>query len=163
MLKRADGLEEALNNPAPETVKPEKSGTDKTRKSVYIYIATLFLVVLLFTLLSYFIQQRNNSELSSLNESYATAQQNIENLQDTNLQLKSENDTDKAQITQLQSQLDDMKKQLSDLQQQWQTDVQNVKNSDQAAYTTLQEQYNALMEQYTALAKKYGVKVKTND
>jgi DNA repair exonuclease SbcCD ATPase subunit len=168
MVRRAEGIAqspvdvEALDETTPEEVL-KKVGTEKTRKSVYIYIATLFLVVLLFTLLSYFIQQRNNSEISSMNEKYATAQQNIENLQDTNLQLQSESDADKKQIADLQTQISGLEKQLSDMQQQWQADVQNVRDSDQAAYSTLQQQYNELQEQYRALAKKYGIKVKIDD
>lgn len=68
--------------------KQGRSQKEKSKKSVYIYIAALFIVVLLFILLSYFIQQRNNSALQSLNEDKATAQQNIQDLQITDSSFK---------------------------------------------------------------------------
>ena len=168
MVKRADGLTQ-FNAPAeaaggvPEDSAKQDAAraetSEKSRKSVYMYIATLFLVVLLFTLLSYFVQQRNNSEIGSLHEKYATAEQNIENLQTTNLQLQSESDTDKKQINELQGQMEDLNKQITDIRQQWQDDVQSIQVSDQAAYNALLEKYNALQEKYTELAKKNGIMV----
>lgn len=68
--------------------KQGRSQKEKSKKSVYIYIAALFIVVLLFILLSYFIQQRNNSALQSLNADKATAQQNIQDLQITDSSFK---------------------------------------------------------------------------
>lgn len=55
----------------------QQEAIDKTRlkKSVYIYIAVLFGFVLLFILLSFFVQQRNNAVPHFLNEKTITAQQ----------------------------------------------------------------------------------------
>ncbi|SHH79001.1 hypothetical protein SAMN02745823_01040 [Sporobacter termitidis DSM 10068] len=156
MVKRSDGLAEALSEMPPEPAAQDKARTEKSKKSVYVYIAALFLVVVLFTLLSYFMQQRNNSEISSLNEKNASAQLNIENLQSTNLQLKSESDTDKKQISDLQSQVDDLEKQIEDIKQQWQNDVQSVKDADQAAYNDLQAKYNELVEKSGSKGKTHG-------
>lgn len=139
----------------PQTKKPDgddKQGhakKEKSKKAVYIYIATLFGVVLISILLSYFVQLRNNSEISSLYEKNATAQQNIENLQNANLQLQKDNDSYKEMVAALSDQINEMKQQL-------QSDVQAVTEQDKA-------KYNELVSKYNALAKKYGVKVITND
>ncbi|UOO37682.1 hypothetical protein IZU99_10705 [Oscillospiraceae bacterium CM] len=112
MNKRAEGMPEAQ---AAGPVKPEKPGTnrkEKSKRSVIIYIATLFIVVFLFILLSYFVQQRNNSQISTLSERNATAQQNIENLQQENLQLKSDNTAFQERIANLEAQVADLQNQL---------------------------------------------------
>ena len=175
MIKRAEGLaispaqgpahaEPAGTTPAEEAkqaaARAERSA--KSRKSVYIYIATLFLVVLLFTLLSYFVQQRNNSEISTLHQKNASAQMNIEDLQNANKQLKQEKEAGETQISALQGQLDDLKKQLDDARRQWQEETESLRTSSQASYDTLLEEYNTLYNKYTELAEKYGVKV-TNE
>lgn len=138
----------------PQTKKPDgddkqgRARKEKSKKAVYIYIATLFGVVLISILLSYFVQLRNNSEISSLYEKNATAQQNIENLQNANLQLQKDNDSYKEMVTTLSDQINELK--------QLQSDVQAVTEQDKA-------KYNELVSKYNALAKKYGVKVITND
>ncbi|MEL4107115.1 hypothetical protein AAFA46_09790 [Oscillospiraceae bacterium WX1] len=112
MNKRAEGMSEAQ---AADPVKPEKHETnrkEKSKRSVIIYIATLFIVVFLFILLSYFVQQRNNSQISTLSERNATAQHNIENLQQENLQLKSDNTAFQERIANLEAQVADLQNQL---------------------------------------------------
>jgi uncharacterized protein HemX len=170
MIKRADGLSE-LPNAAQFAAAAALTGTptddgeavqeisrldrkEKSKKSVYIYVATLFIVVLLFTLLSYFVQQRNNSEISTLTQKNATAQLNIENLQSDNQLLQKESSTDRKQIADLQSQVTQLEKKLSDMQEQ----SKNTEKSDQQAYSLLLEKYNTLLEQYNTLAKQNGTR-----
>lgn len=121
MKRRADGYTEpATTGLAPE-MPPEnlKSKKVKSQKSVYIYISTLFFVVMLFIFLSYMVQQRNNTALSALHEKNVTAQEHIENLQSANLQLESENDaliteseTNKKKIAELESKLEALKREV---------------------------------------------------
>lgn len=151
MIRRADGAgdfstAESTTHVAAENKAPEKPCTDKLRKSVYIYIATLFLIVMLFTVLSYFVQQRNNTEISSLNEKNASAQQNIENLQTTNQQLLKESTEDKKAITQLQDQVKTLKEQLTSAELKLKTDVQTITDKDQVAYNELLAKYNELLQ-----------------
>ena len=171
MIKRADGLAELQkpvrlstvsgtyrSDPADngEKERQETGRTDKKdniRKSVYIYIATLFIVVLMFTLLSYFVQLRNNTEISSLTQRNATSQLDVENLQSENLRLQEENSADKKQLAALQAQVAELNKQLADLQQKSQDALQNIETQDKKTYDALQGKYNALQEQYDALVK----------
>lgn len=139
---------EALTEPDIEKEKQDNIKIAKSRKSVYIYVAVLFLIVLLFILLSYLMQQRNNSELYTLNEKNATAQQNIENLQTTNIQLQDENGVYEARIKELEAKISSLEEKVHDTERLWQSDVQNVKNSDAALYNELQEKYNELVNKY---------------
>lgn len=176
MIKRADGLAE-LQKPvrlstAPGTFgsvaadggekeRQETGRTDKKdniRRSVYIYIATLFIVVLMFTLLSYFVQQRYNTGISSLTQRNATSQLNIERLQDENLRLREDNGNDKKQLTELQEQVAALNKQLADLQQKSKDALQNLETQDKKTYDALQGKYNTLQEQYDALVKLNGAR-----
>jgi peptidoglycan hydrolase CwlO-like protein len=121
MKRRTDGYTEPeTSDLAPETP-PEssKSKKIKSQKSVYIYISTLFFVVMLFIFLSYMVQQRNDTALSALHEKNVTAQEHIENLQSANLQLESENDalmteseTNKQKIAALESKLEALKSEV---------------------------------------------------
>ncbi len=152
MNKRADALTDA-------GIDAEKQANIKiatSKKSVYIYIAVLFLIVLFFILLSYFIQQRNNSALHTLNEQNATAQQNIQNLQTTNLDLRAENDTLRVLISELEAKAGDLEDQLNEVRLEWKNDVENVKTNDAA-------QYNELLAQYNELIDNYEVKVDKDD
>ena len=155
MMKRADGMA-AFSQPGEDPYKASRDGhaqedscadrKEKSKKSVYIYIATLFIVALLFTLLSYFVQQRNNTEINSLSRINATAQQNLENLLSDNLKLRSENDTDKKQISELKKKIDELEKQIGDIRQQWQDEVRNVITNDRMAYDALLQRYAALAD-----------------
>lgn len=147
MNKRSDALAET----GSENKQKEHISRAQSKRSVYIYIGVLFVIVLLFILLSYFIEQRNNSELSTLNEKNATAQQNIENLQTLNLQLQAENETYKSQVSALEEQIDALEERIKKIQEEWRHDVANIRNSDA-------EQYNELLAKYNELAEKYGVK-----
>ncbi len=142
MNKRADALAET----GIEFAKQEITNKEKSKKAVYMYVAVLFLIVILFTLLSYFIQQRNNSQLYTLNEKNATAQQNIENLQEMNLQLNTENDALQAKLSGLEAEIDDLERQLGVITQQWQDEVQLVRETDAVKYNELLAKYNELIE-----------------
>ncbi len=144
MTKRA----EALAATGLDSEKQDAFLKTNSKKSVYIYVAALFLIVLLFILLSYFIQQRNNSQVQSLNEKNITAQQNIENLQEKNLQLQQEIDAYHMTINELEAQILELEDQIKDIRQQWQNDVRDVKANDAAQYDELLAKYNELLEKY---------------
>jgi predicted PurR-regulated permease PerM len=114
MKKRADDLSdtESISNIQDKGLKA------RSKKSVIIYMTTLFMAVVLFILLSYFIQQRNNTEINALNEMNTTAEQNIENLQDSNVQLQSENESYKQKIAELESQVTALESELSTMKQE---------------------------------------------
>jgi TolA-binding protein len=123
MKRRADEQLPVTESTGIE-VPGDKQSSKKARsqKSVYIYISTLFLVVILFILLSYMVQQRNSTELSTLHEKNVTAQEHIENLQSANLQLESENnalesesEANKKKIAELESKLDALKSEVDAL------------------------------------------------
>lgn len=152
MNRRSDGVSVTHN----DTGTPDSSKKARSRRSVYIYVATLFIVVLGFILLSYFMQQRNNTEINALNEKNLTAEQHLENLQDTNIDLQSENDSLKTQITDLEQQITDLENELKDVRKNWLNDVQDIMNTDKT-------KYNELLDKYNALIKKYGIKVNNND
>lgn len=138
---------EALAATGLETKKQENMQKAKSKKSVYIYIGALFIIVLLLILLSYFIQS-NNSELHSLNEKNATAQQNIENLQTMNLQLRADNDAFITKISDLEEQVGELQSQVNDIMQQWRDDVKNIREIDATQYKELLTKYNEIIEKY---------------
>lgn len=144
MSKRADIIEDT----GIDTTKLENIRKLKSQKSVFIYIAALFVIVLLFIILSYFMQQRNNSALHTLNEQNATAQQNIENLQSTNIHLQTENEIYQTKILDLEAQISKLEDQLEDVRVAWLKDVQSIKKNDLAKYNTLFKQYRELIEKY---------------
>jgi peptidoglycan hydrolase CwlO-like protein len=153
MNKRADGIADT-----PGFISKEDSRTSKanSKKAVFIYGATLLAVVLFFILLSYFIQQRNNSQITTLLEKNATAQQNLENLQNANLQLQTQNDKYTVTIEDLENKIAALELQIDGVRQTWAEDVKNVED-------TYKAQYNELLIKYNELVEKYGVEEDTND
>lgn len=151
MNRRAEGLSE-VNADADGQVEQKAA----SKKSVYIYIATLFFVVIFFIVLSYLINDRNNSQIHTLNEKNVTAQQHVENLQSDNLQLHSENDAYEMKITEIEQQLAALKIELRETRKNWRDDVQAVLTYDR-------EQYNALLSQYNVLKENYDIKVDSDD
>ena len=127
-----------------------------SRKSVIIYIATLFLVVIFFILLSYFINDRSNSKINTLHERNATAQQNIEDLQSENLLLQSENGAYETKVAELEQQVAALESELRDTRVNWRNEVQEV-------LTAGSEKYNVLLSQYNALLDKDDIKVGSDD
>jgi uncharacterized protein YlxW (UPF0749 family) len=161
MKRRADGMSDAFIATEQEPDKAEAAISSqvkkaKSKRAVMVYIATLFAVVLFFIMLSYFVQVRNNSELSALHEKNVTAMQNIENLQDENLSLKKEKEELEARLKALESRIDTVAAENANIRRQWQQEVAAVKETDADAY-------NALLEQYNKMAKKYGFKEYTHD
>lgn len=157
MNKETDTIpEKQLDAEGIETRKSENSKKATSRKSVYIYVSALFVVVLCFILLSYFVQQRNHSEITTLHEKNVSAQQKIENLQNSNLELTAENEAYNAQVAALEEQIADLEAQIREVRKKWLDDVQTVIDNDSAAYNELLNKYNELLE-------KYGIKVKNND
>ena len=117
------------------------------RKAVIKYIIILIAVVLFFVVLSYFIQQRNHTELNQL---YQTAQENIKGLQDENLRLTDQAAADAKTISDLQQQIKDLQTQLNDLQTSSQ-ESQTALTDSKDKYDELLTRYNDLLDQYNAL------------
>lgn len=143
MNKRADEQQKTSSDAAGD----ESAHKTKSRKSVYIYVATLFLVAFLFMLLSYFVQERNDSEMSTLHEKNVTAQEKIENLQDENIQLLSDNEAYQQQAADFNEQVEALESQVADIRQQWLADVQKIVDSERERYNELLDQYNELLVQ----------------
>ncbi|MDR0445863.1 MAG: hypothetical protein LBH17_02340 [Oscillospiraceae bacterium] len=74
-----------------------------SRRAVVAYTAILFAVVMFFIGLSYFIGERGQSSAEALHNENATAIRKIENLQEQNIQLQTENAELKATITRLEA------------------------------------------------------------
>lgn len=102
----------------PESCLPiqrEPVNKAKTKKAVYVYITTLFLVVIMFMTLSYFIQQRNNTEISVLNEKNVSSEQRIVNLQETNKSLMDDNENKKKKIDELEQKITSLQNEINEL------------------------------------------------
>ncbi len=84
---------------------------------MYLYLSALFVLVLMFMLLSYFTSQRNTTEINSLHEKNTAAQQRIENLQTNNMQLQDENKTYKDKINELEGQVSALQQEIDALKQ----------------------------------------------
>ncbi len=152
MNKRAESLTET-NKESESQIHEHKIAT---KRSVIIYIATLFLVVIFFIVLSYLINNRNNSQIHTLHEKNITAQQSIEDLQNENLELKSEKSLNEEKIEELEQKVSELESDLRETRVNWRNDVQEVLDNSQ-------EQYNELMEQYNALLENNDIKVDSND
>jgi uncharacterized protein HemX len=127
MNKRAD----AQPVQRQDTIIKDPKAKAKSKISVYLYISALFLVVILFILLSYFIQQRSNTEISALHEKNTAAEQNIENLQDTNLQLKNENEEYQNKIGELEGKISILENEVTAMK----AIQENIMNSQKAGHT----------------------------
>jgi uncharacterized membrane protein YvbJ len=127
-----------------------------SKKSVIIYIATLFLVVIFFIVLSYLINNRNSSQIDTLHQKNATAQQNIEDLQSENISLKDENAAYEIRLAELEEQVAGLEGELRQTRINWRNDVQDVLTADS-------ERYNELLVKYNELTENDDIKVDSND
>ncbi|NCB52483.1 MAG: hypothetical protein EOM54_11495 [Clostridia bacterium] len=123
-------------------IKKEKP-RDGQKYSVFMYITVMFSVVVCLILLSYFIQQRNNSEtIESLTQQHAefssTALEKIENLQNTNIALIEKADKYESRISDLEEEERVLRQQL--------TDSAASRATLQSDYDTLQLKYNAISD-----------------
>ncbi|MGE4484356.1 MAG: hypothetical protein AB7C97_04465 [Oscillospiraceae bacterium] len=139
-MKRRNA-ETPVNPESGET--PQEKPRDGQKYSVFMYITVMFTVVVCLILLSYFIQQRNNSEtIASLTQQHAefstTALQKIENLQDTNIELVEK-------VDKYENQLSDLK-QENTATKQLLTDTEAREEILQSDYNTLQLRYNAISD-----------------
>ncbi len=150
MNRRAEGL------PVSEKTDSKTEQKASSRKAVFIYVATLFIVVIFFIVLSYLNSSRNNTQIHTLHEKNVTAQQNIDELNAENMLLQEENDAYKAKLDELEQKINSMNSELKQTRKNWQADVQDVINSDQ-------EKYNALLKQYNELIENNDIKVDSND
>lgn len=114
-----DELPPESGQPAEKPAEKSAEAKKKTEKSVTIYIAILFAVVILLLFLSYFIQERRNSDtISDLTEQHSAfstqALQNIEELQNKNLTLAEELEAANKQIEDLQEELEKAETELGE-------------------------------------------------
>lgn len=96
----------------------EEKGTKQSKNKVLIYLCGLFITAFLLMLLSYLINQRNNSAaMSELTETHRTvtesAFENIEKLQDDNRTLNDELEASKTLTRELESDLIEAKDELN--------------------------------------------------
>ena len=102
---------------SPKTMK-------KRQQAVLIYVAVMFIVALGLIVLSYFIQQRRTSDtINSLTEQHSQfstqALQNIEELQNSNIELRD-------QLEEKEDEIERLTQELEDTKQQWADDVKSV-------------------------------------
>ena len=133
---------EELEHQEQENQQQDKGGSGKSlkrrEKSVLIYTALLFIVALGLVLLSYMVQQRRaEDQISDLTEQHSQfsiqALENIEELQNTNLEL--------------QSQLEEAQDQLEELSEESSQQIGEL----EAEIEELRQQYQELTEDYQAL------------
>lgn len=107
---------------------PDKK-TKKQKYNIFIYAAVLFGLAFFLILLSYLVQQRNNSAtISRLNESSANYEQNIESLQIENSDLTVKNTQLNEELESLTKELSDAKAQLSETKED--TSALEIKESE---------------------------------
>ena len=108
-----------MNEETTPNSQPEKSGLDENRKNALLrYIAIMFVVALVFFLLSMLNELRSSeATISELNQSSASALQKAEQLQDTNRQLETDNAFYQGQIEELEERLQDLQDQLEETQE----------------------------------------------
>jgi cell division protein FtsB len=140
MHRRTEGL--AQDEKACQT--SEKKASSK--KSVIIYIATLFIVVLVFIVLSYLNSNRSSFQISTLHQKNATALQNIEDLQSENLLLKGEKAAFEEKLAELEQKAWELESQLRETRVSWRDDVQDILTSDSEKYNELLDKYNELLK-----------------
>ena len=114
--KRSDAPAEAQ----PAAKEDAAKSPAKREASVLIYTVVLFVVALALIALSYMIQQRNtNDTINNLTEQHGEIQsqalRNIEELQNTNLALREENEQLRLQIEDLRRQLEETQEELTGL------------------------------------------------
>lgn len=136
MKRRADaGIETDAQK------KSEHLTADKPKYSITAYLTVFVIAVLLMITLSYFVQQRNHSEtISALNEQFSTAQKKIEELQNANMDLQTENEEYAATIEDVNQQIETLETKVAELMEQ------------EAIYVS---DYNELLTQYQMLKNQY--------
>lgn len=121
--------------------KSEHPASEKPKYSITAYLTVFVIAVLLMITLSYFVQQRNHSEtISVLNEQFSTAQKKIEELQNANMDLQTENEGYAAIIEDVNQQIVELETKVADLMEQ------------EAVYVS---DYNELLTQYQMLKNQY--------
>jgi len=136
MLKRRDGADAPENTEGGKQPEKERSGQ---KYSVFLYVSIMFTVVICIILLSYFVQQRNNSEtIETLTEQHTqfstSALQKIENLQNTNLTLTEKTAEQEETIARLEEELDAAEEKIAGLE------------TAASERDTLQKKYDALAD-----------------
>lgn len=114
-------------------------------RSLTVYAVLLVLVVVLCIVLSYLIQNRNNREIDTLNQQNITAQQRIENLQDTNLALSDENAALKTENGELQDQITALEASMTELQTRHDEELAEAKETYEDRYRELLVRYQELI------------------
>jgi len=108
--RRGDEAEEV--SPAPETAETKEKKEKQSETAVWRYIISLFIVVVIVMVLSYFVQQRhNNSAITALTEQHSEftiqAMQNIERLQTSNEDLTRRLEDSEAKERELEARLEE--------------------------------------------------------
>ncbi len=145
MKKRSEAVPIVAEDPVEETRQEHGSG-----RSLTIYAVLLVIVVVLCIVLSYFIQNRNNRVIDTLNEQNISAQQKIENLQRTNVTLTEENGSLKTENQQLRDRVSELETEVQDVHAQWDADVAGVREAYEEKYNELWKLYKALADEKAA-------------
>ena len=153
MKKRSEAAPLSEELQTEETQKEHGSGRGLT-----IYAVLLVLVVVLCIVLSYLIQNRNGRVIDTLNEQNLSAQQKIENLQDTNVALTEENSDLKTENQSLRDEIAGLEASIADIRSQWDAEVQAVREKEEDKYNDLWKLYKDLVAEAAELREQVAGK-----
>jgi len=159
LQKRAD--EKPLEGAAPQNGEKCAEVRKKSENAVLVYVIVLFSVVLALIILSYFIQQRRNSDaISSLNQQHTEftnqANQNIEDLQNKNQELTKQLAESEAKLAESEKKTDELQTELDNAKKDWAADVKTVTD-------TLKTDYNKELQHATALETLLHAEISLQD
>jgi peptidoglycan hydrolase CwlO-like protein len=118
MRRRSDGLKDADAAPHTSAAPDEAARRLKSRRGVIVYVVTLFLVAMLFTILSYFVQARHTREVTELTEKNVSAMAESANLQEENESLRRDIDGLLAEREELRDSLKSAEEKISRLERE---------------------------------------------
>lgn len=120
---------------------PEKEKQQsRSRRAVIMYTIALFAVVIVFILLSYFIDKRNDTAVAALHEQNSSALQKIEALGDEAERLRGETAEKDALIAELEEE-------LRQARLDWAEDTKRIEDRYKADYNELLQELNELLSQ----------------
>ncbi|NLM83573.1 MAG: hypothetical protein GX189_02565 [Clostridiales bacterium] len=126
MRRRSDGAKDAETAPQTSAAPDDAARRQKSRRSVIAYVVTLFLVAMLFTILSYFVQARHSQEVSELTQKNITAMAQSADLQKENEALRKDINDLLAERDELREKLQKAEEKIARLEQTVQEKEQEI-------------------------------------
>ncbi|HHT16558.1 MAG TPA: hypothetical protein GXZ77_02400 [Papillibacter sp.] len=155
MRRRSDGREGETAPHIPASPEDAAARRMKSRRSVITYVVTLFLVAMLFTILSYFVQARHSREVTELTQKSVSAMAKSADLQ-------KENESLRKDVDDLITERNDLVKELDQLKEKLQA-TEAEKNALAQATQEMEQELARLVEKYNELARQFGYKEYQHD